>query len=56
MKLFDKASGGLIGEISAEQFQVLQGALEEESRTDNDYYISRDTLDILHDAVAMRGC
>lgn len=52
MKLYDKANGAPIGEISAEQFKVLQDALEEESRTDNDYYINRDTLDLLQDAGA----
>ena len=52
MKLFDKASGAPIGEISAEQFKILQDALEEESRSDNDYYINRATVDILRDAGA----
>lgn len=52
MKLFDKASGEPIGEISAEQFKVLQDLLEEESREDNDYYINRATLDMLRDAGA----
>lgn len=52
MKLFDKASGAPIGEISAEQFQILRDALEEESRTDNDYYINVATLDILQQAGA----
>lgn len=52
MKLFDKASGAPIGEISAEQFQILRDALEEESRTDNDYYINVATLEILQQAGA----
>ena len=52
MKLFDKVSGAPIGEISAEQFKILQDALEEESRSDNDYYINRATLDILRDTGA----
>ena len=55
MKLFDKASGEPIGEISAEQFKVLQDLLEEESREDNDYYINRATLDMLRDAGADTG-
>lgn len=52
MKLYDKASGAPIGEISAQQFKVLQNALEEESRSDNDYYINVATLDILREAGA----
>lgn len=52
MKLFDKASGAPIGEISEQQFKILQDALEEESRSDNDYYINRATLDLLRDAGA----
>lgn len=55
MKLFDKASGAPIGEISAEQFKILQDVLEEESRSDSDYYINRATLDILRDAGADAG-
>ena len=52
MKLFDKANGAPIGEISAEQFQILRDALEEESRSDNDYYINVATLEILQQAGA----
>lgn len=52
MKLYDKANGAPIGEISQEQFEVLQRTLEEESPDDSDYYINRDTLDILQHAGA----
>lgn len=52
MKLYDKASGAPLGEISREQFEVLQRTLEEESPDDSDYYINRDTLDILQHAGA----
>jgi processive 1,2-diacylglycerol beta-glucosyltransferase len=37
----------LIGEITAEQLQFLQGLLVEEDSQDRDYYINRDTLDML---------
>ena len=43
-QLFDKETGQPIGEISDAQLQFLLDQLEEESPTDQDYYINEDTL------------
>lgn len=43
--LYDKASNGLIGEISEDQLQFLMDQLEEESLEDRDYSITRMELD-----------
>lgn len=47
IKLYDSATGTVIGTITEEQLQVLVDALEEESVEDRDYYINRATVDIL---------
>lgn len=47
--LREKSSGRLIGQISEEQFRFLQDQLEEESETDEDYYLTADTIDMLAD-------
>jgi hypothetical protein len=47
VELFDSESGRSIGSITDAQFQALVDALEEESPTDRDYYISSDTIDML---------
>jgi hypothetical protein len=47
VELFDSESGRSIGSITDAQFQGLVDALEEESPTDRDYYISTDTIDML---------
>jgi hypothetical protein len=52
IKLYDKTSGALVGEISEEQLQSLMDNLEEESASDDDYYLNRDTLEILRQAGA----
>jgi inactivated superfamily I helicase len=52
IKIFDKASGQELGEVSAEQFQALVDALEEESEDDTDYYINRTTVDFLRESGA----
>ena len=39
IKLSDKETGNLIGEISEADLQILIDAFEEEGRTDQDYYI-----------------
>ncbi|HXE57311.1 MAG TPA: hypothetical protein VNK43_04865 [Gemmatimonadales bacterium] len=46
-KLYNKATSELLGEISPEQLQFLIDQLEEEGPEDNDYFISRATLDML---------
>jgi hypothetical protein len=47
VQLFDKQTGAQIGSLSDEQFQFLVDRLEEESSTDDDYYLNRTTLDFL---------
>jgi len=47
--LYDANSGKEIGTISEEQLEFLREQLEEESSTDQDYYITRDTLDMFED-------
>jgi hypothetical protein len=47
IRLYNKDSGSLLGEITPEQLQTLVDLLEEESEDDRDYYIDRDTLDVL---------
>ena len=55
IQLFDKESGQTIGSITDAQLQFLTAQLEEESATDKDYYINRDTLDHFETAGADPG-
>lgn len=52
IKVSDKDSGTPIGTITEAQLQFLQDALEEESRTDQDYYINTTTVDSFEQAGA----
>jgi hypothetical protein len=45
--LYERESGAQITEISREQLEELQDALEEEFEEDADYYIDPDTIDYL---------
>jgi len=45
--LRDKATGTTIGTLTEEALAALVGSLEEESRTDQDYYINSATIDLL---------
>jgi processive 1,2-diacylglycerol beta-glucosyltransferase len=47
VKLYDVDTNLACGELSDEQFQILVDALEEETSTDNDYYIHVDTIEML---------
>lgn len=47
IQLFNVASNDAIGTISEEQLQFLIDQLVEENANDQDYYISRDTIDLL---------
>jgi hypothetical protein len=47
VKLYDKNTGQYLGRIDDDQLKFLMDNLEEESLTDDDYYISRATLDLL---------
>jgi hypothetical protein len=47
IELCDKDTGKSLGMITEAQFQFLADRLEEESDTDTDYYLNRDTLERL---------
>jgi len=47
VKLYDNDTGQYLGRITDEDLQFLADNLEEESLTDTDYYINRETLDLL---------
>jgi hypothetical protein len=47
VKIYDNSSNRLLGEINEPQLQVLIDQLEEESGDDQDYFLNRDTLDLL---------
>ena len=47
IQLHDVNGGTVLGTITEAQLQFLVDELEEESRTDQDYYISAGTLDML---------
>ena len=47
--LFDAHSGQQIGEVTEEQFAVMQEWLEEEGGEDEDYYIDGPTVDLLEE-------
>ncbi len=53
--LRDKDTGLRLGNVSEEELQFLIDALEEESRTDTDYYIEAATVDMLEDEGASVG-
>jgi HEAT repeat protein len=55
VNLYDKQSGVLLGELTEEQFKLLQDHLEEESEHDDDYYINRATIEMLEEAGADAG-
>jgi len=50
--LRDKETGSVVGTISDEQLEYLQGQLEEESPDDQDYWFDVASLDILEE----EGC
>ena len=49
VQLYDAEHGTRLGSISEQQLQFLIDALEEESTTDQDYYLSGATIDMLED-------
>lgn len=51
-RILDKESGRVVGTISDNDLQFLVDQFEEESSRDRDYYIDRDTLDMLEAAGA----
>ena len=49
IEIRDKESGELLGKITREQLQFLIDHLEEESDTDQDYYLNQLTIDMLEE-------
>jgi processive 1,2-diacylglycerol beta-glucosyltransferase len=49
IEIRDKESGELLGKITREQLQFLIDHLEEESDTDQDYYLNQLTIDLLEE-------
>lgn len=47
VRLYDKATGRYLGEVTEEELQFLIDNLEEESLTDVDYYINQTVLESL---------
>jgi hypothetical protein len=50
--LYMSATNELLGSITESELQVLVDRLEEESATDQDYYIDQATIDLLGDGRA----
>ena len=50
--LYNADTNQLVGSITEADLEVLQGGLEEESATDQDYYINAATIDLLGDGRA----
>ncbi len=50
--LFDQESGALLGSITENELQLLVDSLEEESSTDQAYYIGAATISLLGDGRA----
>jgi hypothetical protein len=47
VQLYDAERGTRLGEITDAQLQRLTDSLEEESPTDQDYYLTAETIDML---------
>ena len=47
VKLCIQATGAEVGDISDDDFRLMQSALEEEGPEDTDYWIDRDTIDLI---------
>ena len=52
INLYKKDTNALIGVITEADLKVLADALEEESTTDNDYFIDQATIDVIGDGRA----
>ena len=55
IQLHDKETGAWIGTITEENLRFLIDQLEEESRTDQDYYINETTIDNFEEGGADKG-
>jgi len=47
VRISEKDTGHSLGEISDEDFELLTGHMEEESSTDNDYFVETLAIDAL---------
>ena len=52
IRIYDKDSGALLGDVAQEDLQVMIDAFEEESSTDQDYFIDAQTIELLQGAGA----
>ena len=48
IRIYDKDSGALLGDLAQEDLQLMIDALEEESSRDQDYFVDAHTIEILH--------
>ena len=55
VKLYDNDTGKYLGRIEDEELQFLIDNLEEEDLTDIEYYLNRDTLDLLKEKGMSEG-
>lgn len=55
IKLFDADTGTELGEISEAQLEFLKSQMEEESETDQEYYLNASLLDIWREQGADSG-
>jgi hypothetical protein len=55
IRLTEKDSGRTLGTISQEDLQLLIGYMEEESSTDQDYYVEHTAIDALESLGASDG-
>ena len=47
VKIYDNDTGKFLGQINEDELQFLIDELEEESLEDRDYYLTRDTIEML---------
>jgi hypothetical protein len=52
INLYNKDTNALIGAITEADLKVLADSLDEESATDNDYFIDQATIDVIGDGRA----
>ena len=55
IRIYDKDSGALLGEVAREDLQLMIDQFEEESSRDQDYFIDAMTIDLLQDAGASQN-
>jgi len=49
IRLYDKDSGKLLGDITEDQLRQLQSFLEEEDEEDSDYWINPEAIDYMEE-------